>query len=465
MRGTNREIRVWWLVLGGLILLLNLPLSGWVVVAFGVPWLAVLGILHAAGVRAANLWLGLVASAGGRAVVGLIAAMLVGVGFLVGAAPAVILGLWTVAGLTIFGLWRGPGPMRLLADGGMLSALAVVLFLGATEAVLRWRPIASQIGGPSELAEWDRRYDRLWERNALGFRSPYEVLAKEPDVTRVLALGDSFTWGDKIAHSDSTWPAQLEVVLTEAGLEKKVEVVNLGRNAFTTVNEAEMLRRIGWQFDPDVVIVQFYVNDIYPSAPDFQSKTSSWLVPNLRLLPSRFRTVRIRQSATLHFAESRLNAFVKGGTWDRRLRSLYETGSQEWDDLVASLAEMGAEAARRNVPIILMMFPHFFPGEPTVTYALADIHDTVGRAARDAGFQTLDLVPVYSAIGRDWRSWWATPYDSHPSAEAAGVAARAVAPLVLRSVGSSSQAGVRNGSSQSNVGVKRITRTGAALGA
>ena len=29
-------------------------------------------------------------------------------------------------------------------------------------------------------------------------------------------------------------------------------------------------QRIGWQFDPDIIVVQFYLNDILPSGPDFE---------------------------------------------------------------------------------------------------------------------------------------------------------------------------------------------------
>jgi hypothetical protein len=50
---------------------------------------------------------------------------------------------------------------------------------------------------------------------------------KEAGTERIVVLGDSFTWGDKIASSDSTWPAQLEQQLRDGWPGRRIEVVNL----------------------------------------------------------------------------------------------------------------------------------------------------------------------------------------------------------------------------------------------
>jgi lysophospholipase L1-like esterase len=48
----------------------------------------------------------------------------------------------------------------------------------------------------------------------------------------VIALGDSFTWGSKIASSDSTWPSLLEHLLTQPPEGKPTEVINMGQSGF-----------------------------------------------------------------------------------------------------------------------------------------------------------------------------------------------------------------------------------------
>lgn len=62
----------------------------------------------------------------------------------------------------------------------------------------------------------------------------------------------------------------------------------MARAGYTTPNEAELLRRVGWQFDPDLVIVQFFVNDALLSSPNYGREGGAWLTPRLRLVPVRF---------------------------------------------------------------------------------------------------------------------------------------------------------------------------------
>ena len=61
---------------------------------------------------------------------------------------------------------------------------------------------------------------------------------KEFGTYRILALGDSLTWGAKIRKAEDVWPRVLEGKLKEE-FKKKIEVINLGVHGFTTVNEWE----------------------------------------------------------------------------------------------------------------------------------------------------------------------------------------------------------------------------------
>jgi lysophospholipase L1-like esterase len=255
---------------------------------------------------------------------------------------------------------------------------------------------------------------------------------------RIIALGDSFTWGDKIASSDSTWPAQLEQRLQRERPRVRFEVVNLAENGFTTVNAAEMLRRVGWQFEPDVVIVQFYLNDILPSGPGFARHYSPWLFPDVWLLPERYRDSALGRSSLLHVVESTLARLRHGDRIAQAAKwtALYEARGAEWTALAGALDEMGHAAAERNVPIVLVLFPDFLPGshdESTVPFR--GIHDQVAQTARAAGFSVLDLTPHYLRAGGDPRQWWATPYDVHPNEAANRLAAGSIADYLRTNLG------------------------------
>lgn len=320
------------------------------------------------------------------------------------------------------GVLRDP---RVVVVGPTVTATALLLAAGGLELLLRVPPVARWWGAPQTLAGDAVAYDSLWVRNALGFRSRYESFVRQPGVFRVVALGDSFTWGDLVADSDSTWPALFERALQQISAER-VEVINLGQRGYTTVNEAELLRRVGWQFAPDLVIIQYLLNDALPSAPDFRRVGDEWQCAPLHLVPVRFRTERFKQAFFPAFLEARVNALIGAPRGcPERMRQLYTPDSETWAAFRAALVEVGDSARSRGVPAILMLFPVLYPGRWTAeTYPLRDVYAQVREAAVGVGLRVLDLIPAFAAAGADWRGWWVTPFDSHPSEEAYALAAR-----------------------------------------
>jgi lysophospholipase L1-like esterase len=420
-----------WILTGVVGVLLHRPF-GPVLLAIAIPWVVVLILLSRSSLanRFVGAWreaLNTRTGAAGAAGLGL---AVLGVVIAVSGAAGAHAGIWVVAAASLVGVLRGADHLKEQLAGWSLLAIACGIGLITAETALRRPSVAGRLGTPREYMSWWQRYDGSWNHNALGIRSPYETLSKEPNAFRVVAIGDSFTWGSRIASSDSTWPAQLEVVLRERGAGRNIEVVNLGRIGFSTVNSASMLRRLGWQFDPDIVVAQFYVNDILPSGPDFITGETSWIFPRVRLLPERYRNGPAGTSSLLHVLEETLSGLRHGDRAAQAAKwtAVYQRKGPEWLAMLAALNEMGEAAAARDVPIVLMLYPDFIPG----IHAGADppfqsIHEQVATAASAAGFSILDLTPHYLREGGDLRRWWATPYDAHPNAAANGLAARTLA--------------------------------------
>jgi len=96
--------------------------------------------------------------------------------------------------------------------------------------------------------------------NAMGIRSDREyTMLKPPGVFRIVGLGDSFTQGYEV-NVEETYLYQLEKILKERGY--TVEVINLGVSGFGNAEELIFLKKFGFRFDPDVVIVGHFTNDI-----------------------------------------------------------------------------------------------------------------------------------------------------------------------------------------------------------
>jgi lysophospholipase L1-like esterase len=418
------ELRLGWallLALAGAALLPESPglplLLAWLVAAL--PGSLLLG-RHTSAFRISTAVSQLTAAPRARRFALLAAVLLVGVALVFSPSAALSVATAFVSALLWSAHRRGAtGAERLLDQASALGG-ALVLVLLPMEFVLRLPPVAHQFGLPTERVRQQQRYDRLWERNILHFRSPHERIARLPGVRRILALGDSFTWGLYIADSDSTWPARLE-----RRLEAPVEVINMAQRGWTTANEAEFLDRLGWQFDPDLVIVQFYLNDAYESGPNLGFEEGR----RVHLLPEQFWQGYIRSSALSALVSRGVNGLLFGMLLRRsENEGRYTDESAGWRQMRAGLRQIGDSARARGTPVLFVLFPDLTPGQWTpATNPARAIHEQVAREAETAGLQVYDLAEAFSAEGGNWQRWWATPYDSHPNEAAYEIVARAIA--------------------------------------
>lgn len=165
----------------------------------------------------------------------------------------------------------------------------VVVLLLSLELVSRWLlssdarffELASRLDEPSWRIRWVKRHEKgevypnaydLWHatrgwttraglrdvpiapdktlsttsRGARGTRE--HAVPKPPGAARILAIGDSFTFGEGVGDSE-TWPAQLEARLSG------VEVVNLGVHGYGHDQMLITLREEARRYGPDVVIL------------------------------------------------------------------------------------------------------------------------------------------------------------------------------------------------------------------
>ena len=97
--------------------------------------------------------------------------------------------------------------------------------------------------------------DTTVRTNSLGLRGP-ELGPK--DRPRILFLGDSITLADYVSEED-TIPALVQRALAQHGL--NAEAVNGGVSAIGTADELAMFKSLAPELRPDLVIVDYYLND------------------------------------------------------------------------------------------------------------------------------------------------------------------------------------------------------------
>ena len=217
-------------------------------------------------------------------------------------------------------------------------------------------------------------------RNAHGFLEPDDDLELGPDEQRVVVLGDS------IADQDY-FPKMLDAVL-DTRLEGGADVLNLGVSGYGTVDEARWLERWGARLAPDLVVLQFCLND-FAVTP-----------------------VYVEREGQLHEVRVEYRDSMGPSTWLFGRSALYRAWALRAlaDEVVvpedavevglAALADIAGQVEALDARLLVVLFPELaergtWPKQLTGTY------ETVRTATAELGVPTVDLAPVFEAAGPD----------------------------------------------------------------
>lgn len=249
--------------------------------------------------------------------------------------------------------------------------------------------------------------------NSLGFRGPETTRHKPEGVFRILALGDSFTFGTGVRAED-TFAAALEARLGAGGGAPRFEVLNLGVMGYATVNEVALLRQVGLGYEPDLVLICFFLNDtvsgpthaLFNVAP--RDDALAALARRSRLVDQLLWTIeRRRQTAEL------LDTY----------RRSFEPDAPGWVQARHELESAASLARAEGFAAALVIFPVLWDlGDD---YPFAEIHRRVAAFAEGAGLPTLDLLPAFA--GYEGPELWVHPTNQHPNEIGHAIAGRALA--------------------------------------
>jgi lysophospholipase L1-like esterase len=171
----------------------------------------------------------------------------------------------------------GAKPGRGLLRNLCLSAASLLIFLVLAEA-------ASQLAlrGPKEPSAgvadawvgFRLRSNHVFTEvggarvrtNSRGFRGAEVSTERPPGGVRILAIGDSSTFGYGV-RVEETYPAHLERSLSKRFPGRAVEVINAGTPGWASGSGAAFLAREGLAWKPDAVLISFGYNEQLGSGP------------------------------------------------------------------------------------------------------------------------------------------------------------------------------------------------------
>lgn len=351
-----------------------------------------------------------------------------------------------------------------LARAGLAIGLALLVLLTAEWIAGRLDPQHSfrSLHSPRPDAPW------LYELNpgavatgalgdieyrigAHGFRDRDRRRQKESGVYRVAVLGDSVAFGYGVAVEDG-FVARMETLLGES---KRVEVLNFAVSGFNPYNEAELFRGVVRDFEPDLTLVQFCVNDLndprfhfgastvqrlgdlpieaFPNAE--RARDVPWEVSPLAAACDRSNLCRALLGNLLGPARDPEGGVDFREAFEVRAGSEFPT-ELEWlrtryRDIARAAADVGSDFG-----VIVFPAASEIGADPEAESA----GTMISAMGREEGWEVIDLLPAYRSTSEDVQALFIDVW--HPTALGHEVAAEEIVrSLRARGLGSAAAQG------------------------
>jgi lysophospholipase L1-like esterase len=233
--------------------------------------------------------------------------------------------------------------------------------------------------------------------NSLGLRGHEYAVDKPAGARRVVGLGDSvmFGWG---VEEQQSYMSALEADLTRAR-GAPVEVLNLAVPGYNTMQEVASLESKGLRLSPDVVLVNYCLND--------------WAAPFFLPNPDKQGAI-VEKSLLFRVLSQRL-----GRNAER------EAPMQGMAKVEAALDRLRSLSSEHGLSVVFFIYPQ--PMKPENLRKLVAM-------AESRGFRSVDMYAAFDDYckknGRHPRDL-VIPEDGHPNAEAHRLMADTLLPTLL----------------------------------
>ncbi len=323
---------------------------------------------------------------------------------------------------------------------GSLPAGLLLVELGIRVAGLRPAPFPQQVGSVTRRVP--KRPELVYEnkpggravieyRDAVGaeprrvvmrtnkqaMRGP--VLPAKSDTLRIACVGDSHTFGYGVADGE-TWPAHLRDLWRDSG--EAVEVINAGVNAYNTLQEVIWYERRVAALKPDVVVLQYFMNDTVVrgagGGDSHQDLLVEWSHPRrgggIGWLRRRWQTLDLvldgifRRRSLRHYADVRT--------------VLHSPDSPGWQEVRAALRRLRDRCRRDGIAFYVALYPYLVEEGDGLRSDKA--FTTVAAFCESEGIECLDTTAALIAAGG--ASLRISAQDYHGNGEAHRAFAKAV---------------------------------------
>jgi len=206
--------------------------------------------------------------------------------------------------------------------------------------------------------------------NALGFRDKdYEQ--KNEKEYRIVALGDSFTWGGYGTDLEETF---IKVLERELNIESELDysVINTGSPGYGTDQESQVLQYKTQELEPDMILVNFFVgNDFFDNLETGEMTVKDGLLVRQNddntlnkirfFLQKNLHTYRLVERALLNmfggFIESHVREAVQDDSSQKSLFLETLVGSEAMNKTIDILDEIKDYTDSEGIQLAVVVIP------------------------------------------------------------------------------------------------------------
>lgn len=287
---------------------------------------------------------------------------------------------------------------------------------------------------------WQRttEYDSYITINSKGLRDPERPYEKPDGTFRILMLGDSFVEGLQVGQ-DQTLPVQLEAVLSQQS-SIPVEVINAGVSRYSTDNALLFLEGEGLHYEPDLVIYNFYPNDVLEILENdlfrlvdgqlIRQPTPVSFIDRLQLVLYDYSYVyRFARGLSVRFNHATSEAYIDTPWGEVHPVYRAELRSEEdraWDLIAHILERMQSVATESGAQLVVVSLPEDFQSEDRLWEQVAQSEEVLRRDAPNhmlaravpEGVPYFDLLPGFRAKAQDQALYYPLDHHFNPAGQA-----------------------------------------------
>lgn len=253
--------------------------------------------------------------------------------------------------------------------------------------------------------------------NSYGHRDREYSKEKAAGVYRIVMLGDSttFGWG---APVEQTVAKVLEAELNKAQVVgfNRIEVLNAGVGNYNTVQEVTHYLTYERAFHPDLVILQYFINDAEP-------------------VPKERSPGLLGQSYLLAFTVARVDAIMRYAgvrpDWKQYYAELYEEGRPGIAAAKQALVDLATITRQDGTKLLVTILPELH--EINNEYPFMAEHRKINDVLVGNHVPVMELIDGLRGHGPE-STLFVTPTDDHPNGKASALIVAQMLPWILENI-------------------------------